>query len=251
VLGRLDGAAPGPWRAQVCEAGFRKGELLQRQGEPLARLQVVKVGLLLVQRGGPGDGAPRPVGLAGCGQVLGTPALLQQPADLSYVAVAPGRVCRLAWPGAGAALPAGLLQGLLREQLHTSARLADWGRIARLRGVAGQLAGALVLLAELQRSTLVRLPSHTVLAALLGTTRESVARALAQLAREHALVRRDRWHCEIERTRLLALSRGGGDGPGGTTTDTGAGGGVAAAERTRAGAETENAGAARLRVAPG
>ena len=43
------------------------------------------------------------------------------------------------------------------------------------------------------------------LAALLASTRETVARTLRQLEAQHGLTRRDRWHCEIERTRLQAL----------------------------------------------
>ena len=44
-----------------------------------------------------------------------------------------------------------------------------------------------------------------LLAALLASTRETVARTLRQLEAQHGLTRRDRWHCEIERTRLQAL----------------------------------------------
>lgn len=212
LLARLDRAPATAWRVPVSETPFRKGEVLQRQGDGAHELRVVKVGLLLMQRGGPCAVGERPVGLAGCGQVLGLPALLALPAELSFVAVTPGRLCRvaLAPPGQdGAGPPASVLHELAREQLHTGARLADWGHIARVRGVAAQLAGALLQLAALQRSTLVRLPSQAVLAALLATTRESVARALALLAREQALARRDRWHCEIERTQLAAWAEGG------------------------------------------
>jgi len=213
LLGRLDRELPAAWRGAVSEAPFRKGEVLQRQGDGVTgELRMVKLGLLVIQRGGARREGERPVGMAGCGQVLGLPALLAQPAELSFVAVTPGRLCRVALAPqcqGGAGLPVGVLRELAREQLQTGARLADWGRIARVRGVAAQLAGALLQLAELQRSTLVRLPSQAVLAALLATTRESVARALALLAREQALLRRDRWHCEIEREQLSAWVDGG------------------------------------------
>lgn len=211
LLGRLDAETRATWRAHLTERRFRKGEVLQRQGESIHCVQVVKVGTLLVQRRGE-DGVDRPVGMAGCCEALGAPALLQLPADLSYVAVTPGRVCQLELAplqGGGRLAQGGFLLELAREQLNAGARLADWGRIARIRGVVGQLSGALLQLAELQRSTLVRLPSHTVLASLLATTRESVARALALLAQEHSVLRRDRWHCEIQRAALLELARGG------------------------------------------
>src|SRR5690606_23599476 len=144
---------PPAWRAQVSEAPFRKGEVLQRQGDGAAgELRMVKVGMLLMQRGGARHEGERPVGLAGCGQVLGLPALLAQPAELSFVAVTPGRLCRVALAPqcqSVSGLPGGVLRELAREQLHTGTRLADWGRIARVRGVVAQLAGALLQLAEL------------------------------------------------------------------------------------------------------
>lgn len=210
LLGRVDASFPTAWRAHLSERRFRKGELLQRQGERMHCVRVIKIGALLVQRRSD-DGVNRSVGMAGCCASLATPAVLQQPAGLSYVALTPGRVCELpltALKELGPAMDSFALE-LAREQLLEAERLADWGRIARIRGVVGQMAGALVQLADLQRSTLVRLPSHTVLAALLATTRESVARALAHLAHEGGLLRRDRWHCEIRREALLELACGG------------------------------------------
>ena len=94
LLGRLDAETRATWRAHLTERRFRKGEVLQCQGDGIDCLQVIKVGTLLVQRRGE-DGVDRPVGMAGCSEALGAPALLQQPADLSYVAVTPGRVCQL------------------------------------------------------------------------------------------------------------------------------------------------------------
>lgn len=209
LLGRLDAATQAAWRPHLAERRFRKGEVLQHQGESARCVQVIKVGTLLVQRRGD-DGVNYPVGMTGCCEALAAPALLEQPAGLSYLALTPGRMCELHLPPLhdGAPAPQGLLLELAREQLLAATRLADWGRIARIPGVTGQMAGALLLLADLQRSTLVRLPSHTVLAALLATTRESVARALAQLVRQGGVLRRDRWHVDIQRQPLLELARG-------------------------------------------
>ncbi|WP_311222453.1 MULTISPECIES: Crp/Fnr family transcriptional regulator [unclassified Acidovorax] len=213
LLGRQDAAVRAAWEPHVRERRFRKGEVLQRQGDVLAAVQVVKVGTVLLQRSA-GDGVDRPVGMAGCGQALGTAALLQQPAELSCVAVMPGRVCEIEvaplWPGKpqSSLLDAAFLRDLAVDQLHAHALTADWARILRVRGSVGQLAGALLLLATLQRSTLVRLPSHAVLAGLLTTTRETVARGMALLIRQGALLRQDRWHCELVRDRLTELARG-------------------------------------------
>lgn len=210
LLGRQDDAVREAWAPFITERRFRKGEVLQRQGDGNATLQVVKVGTLIQHRRGE-DGVDRPVGMAGCGQALGVPALLAHPAELTSVAVMPGRVCEV---DAAAVTRRGLvtaefLTELAREQMQAHSRLADWARIMHVRGVTGQLAGALLQLADIQRSTLVRLPSHTVLASLLATTRETIARALAALALQQGIVRHDRWHCAIQRDALVELSRGG------------------------------------------
>lgn len=197
------------WEPHVRERRFRKGEVLQRQGSLLATVLIVKVGTVLLQRSA-ADGVDRPIGMAGCGQTLGTPALLQLPADLSCVAVMPGRVCEIAlaplWQDGWQS--AEFSRTVAFDQVQAHGLLADWARILRIKGMPGQLAGALLLLAGLQRSTLVRLPSHAVLAALLATTRETVARGIALLTREEGLRRHDRWHCAIASDRLAELAQG-------------------------------------------
>ncbi len=209
LLGRQDRGARSAWEPYIRERRFPRGEVLQSQGTALPVVQVVKIGTVLLQRSG-SDGVEHPIGLAGCGQTLGTPGLLEQPADLSCVAVLPGRVCEIDVQALirNDLLTREALLDLAQEQLRAYALLSDWARILRVRGATGQLAGALLLLADLQRSTLVRLPSHSVLAALLATTRETVARSITQLTRLQGLLRRDRWHCEIVRDKLLELAQG-------------------------------------------
>lgn len=209
LLGRQEKALRAAWEPHIRERRVQRGEVLQRQGAEQTFVQIVKVGTVLLQRSA-GDGVDRPIGLAGCGQTLGTPGLLEQPADLSCVAVLPGRVCEIdvATLARSELLTGTALLDLAREQLRAYALLADWARILRVRGATGQLAGALLLLADAQRSTRVRLPSHAVLAALLATTRETVARSITQLTRLNGLVRHDRWHCEIVRDTLAGLAEG-------------------------------------------
>ena len=209
LIGRQSDAGRAPWAALVEERRFRKGDVLQRQGDTAQSVAVLKVGTALLQRTGV-DGTPRPVAMAGCGQALGTGAVAGTPEDLTWVAVLEGRMCHVpatALLRAGGAGPEFLLS-LLREEALARTRLADWSGLLRLRGVPAQLASALLQLAQLQRSTLVRLPTHTVLASLLATTRETVARSLAQLAQQGAVVRHDRWHCAIVRGPLVALLEG-------------------------------------------
>ncbi|MDA8522240.1 Crp/Fnr family transcriptional regulator [Acidovorax sp. NCPPB 4044] len=209
LIGRQSDAARAPWAAMVEERRFRKGDVLQHQGETAGAVAVIKVGTALLQRAG-ADQVARPVAIAGCGQALGTSAVLGTPEDLTWVALMEGRLCEVP---AAALLRAGgggteFLQSLLREEVQARARLADWSGLLRRRGVTAQLASALLQLSQLQRSTLVRLPTHTVLASLLATTRETVARSLTQLALHGAVVRHDRWHCAIVRGPLMALLEG-------------------------------------------
>ena len=210
LLGQQHEAVRQRWAPHVTERPFRKGERLLEQGTAAPAFKIIKVGSALALRRGD-DGVERPVGMLGGGQSLGSTALLLQPAALSCLALSAGRVCEVS---VDAVLGQGLvdapfLRSLALAYAQGSARLADWARVMRIRGVAGQLAGALLQMAALQRSTLVRLPSHTVLAALLATTRETIARTLRLLDAQQCLVRRDRWHCEIDRARLLALAAGG------------------------------------------
>lgn len=209
LLGRQREAVRERWAPHVAERPFRKGECLLREGEIGPTFKIIKVGTALALRGGP-DGLEHPVGMFGSGQVLGTTALLLQPASLSCQALSSGRLCEVSVAAVGlqGLVNADFLHGLAMAYAQTNARLADWARIVRIRGVAGQLAGALLQLAALQRSTLVRLPSHTVLAGLLATTRETIARTLRQLDQQQCVVRHDRWHCEIRRAQLLALASG-------------------------------------------
>ncbi len=206
LIGRQGEATRVPWPALVQEHRFRKGDLLQTQGETADSISVIKVGTALLQRVGP-DEVARPVAMAGCGQALGTGAVLGTAERLTWVAVQEGRLCRI--PAAALVRSGGLdaefLQALLQEEAQAQARLADWSGLLHLRGVPAQLASALLQLSQLQRSTLVRLPTHTVLASLLATTRETIARSLTQLAQQGAVVRHDRWHCAIVRAPLVAL----------------------------------------------
>jgi len=67
------------------------------------------------------------------------------------------------------------------------------------------LAGAavLLLLGDASQAPVVQLPSHTALAELLGTRRESIARALRSLESEGGIRRHERKRCEVQRDRLL------------------------------------------------
>lgn len=210
LLGKMNTVTRQSWQDLTTERSFAKGDMLLRQGETASFFRIVKVGTTMLLRSAE-DGVERPVGMCGHGQTLGSTVLLGQPATFSCLALSPVRVCEVP---IAPLLHSGLVDQAFLWELavsyaQTNAHLADWARIVRIRTVAGQVAGTLLQLAALQRSTLVRLPSQSALAALLATTRETIARTLRQLEQQACLVRRDRWHCEIERDALLALAGSG------------------------------------------
>ena len=180
------------------EAAFRKGENLGSEGQASDRLRILKLGTVSVTRIGP-DGLARPIGMVGRGHMLDTCSLFGLRTQLGALALSAGRFCELHL--ADLQREPGLLQTFVEASHGVMARAmgrqADWGHVMRLRGLPRQLVATLLLLADEQGNRIVRLPSHQSLAALLSSSRESVARTLRQLE-ERALLRRiDRWHCEL------------------------------------------------------
>jgi CRP/FNR family transcriptional regulator, cyclic AMP receptor protein len=190
----------------VVERSFQKGDVLQVQGEVEPVFRVVKVGSFLLKRRGP-DRCVRPVALLGSGYMLGLFALAGGSNNVTCVATSGGRWCEL---NVDTLTHAYLSHTEFRERVaavygRTFARVADWSHVTRIRGIVGQVAGALLLLMQTQRSEVVQLPGQADLAELLGTRRETVARVLGQLEAQGALVRRDRRHCEVREQTLLEL----------------------------------------------
>ena len=192
----------------VDERPFQKGDVLMREGETATVFQVVKLGMTLVLRRDRG-GTPVPVALFGPGQVLGKFGLLRLPNPLTYVATSSGRLCQVEIEGMDRL---GLWSPAFQEQLARACaksyeRLADWSQVMRVSGVTERLTAALVLLAESQRSVLVRLPSQRLMSELLGARRETIARAMRALERTEVVRRRDRWHCELLGPALALKAR--------------------------------------------
>jgi CRP-like cAMP-binding protein len=211
-VGKLPEATRERHPSLIQERAFRKGEVLQRQGRVADRLCVVKIGITLARREGD-DGQQRVIGLFGRGQTSGAFALLDCPEALCSVAASAGRVCEvdLAKLRSLGLLDTRFLCDLTALQIQSFGRLADWSQMARLSSTRDRLLAALRLLAQEVGSTRVRLPSQAVLAELLGTTRETVARALLSLVATHDVVRRDRWHCDV--SEAFARQRLGADTP--------------------------------------
>ncbi len=182
----------------IAESAFKKGELLLPEGQVAQQLSVVKLGAVMACRRGE-NGQPQPVALLGRGKALGEYAIYGHAEQTSAVALSAGRICRME-------VSDFYRLGLVDRQFHTCVQecivrshgqLADWSRVMRIKGIPQQMLAVLRLYAREQRVRVIRLPSHVVLASLLSTTRETVARSLRQLEKAGHIVRHDRWHCEV------------------------------------------------------
>lgn len=177
----------------ITERSFRKGDVLVSQARPCLTLGVVKAGHLMATRAGP-DGAARPVAVLGRSQMLGTVGVAGELEPFSLVALADGRLCEVPFSrlDASGLLGIPLLLAVLRSNGRTLSLLAEWARIQGLKGVAARLEAGLRLLAQVQLSQQVFIPSHSLLAQLLGSSRESLVRALTRLEANGVLSRKGR-----------------------------------------------------------
>jgi CRP-like cAMP-binding protein len=198
MIGCLPEAQRQRFGAVIHEKPFRKGEVLSAQGERAQAIRIVKTGTIMVGREGQ-DGKARPVAIFGRGEVAGKFGIFDQNNELSFVAASSGRYCEInnTHMKTGPYLAAELQDTVARAYVRSYERLADWAQVMRIRGVTDRLAATLLLLSKEQHSHLVRLPGHSVLADLLGITRESIVRALAHLQRQQCLVRHDATHYQV------------------------------------------------------
>jgi len=195
---------------RVRERIFHRGDKLLEENEVAHAVRVVKLGVVFGYRQGL-DGRSRAIGVASRGTALGIFGTFGMPSQATCVALTTVRVCEL--PAAhlrsmsvcGSSLEA----QVTRSVTEIVAALTAWSEAMRVPGTVNQLAYVLVLLADANRAPLVQLPSHTALAELLGTRRETIARALRLLESEGGIRRQERKRCEVRRDRLLMrLSQG-------------------------------------------
>jgi len=166
----------------IREGRFRQGETLSREGDFSAHVRVVKAGMVLLCRRS-SQGVSRPVAVARPSAVFGICSYLTQPNQVSVLAATSGRYCEIE-----TARVLGLAKDdkAFRQQVghclvNAVSTLAQWAEAIGNRNVVTQVANVLRLLAASQGGTSVTLPSLTALGEMLGTTRESVARALTSL----------------------------------------------------------------------
>jgi CRP-like cAMP-binding protein len=205
TLGRLESRERALIESQIRERVFHRDEVLVEENKVSSFVRIVKTGTVFAYRRGL-DGRSRPVGAVSRGCALGTFSIFDRPNPVSCVALATIRVCEL--PVAGlrdmSACGSKLLAHITLSVVENFAALSAWSEAMRLPGVINQLAYILVLLADANKASIVELPSHSALAELLGTRRETVARALGALEIAGGIRRYERKRCEVLRSPLLA-----------------------------------------------
>ena len=188
---------------------FRNGEEISPEGEVASSVKIIKVGTVFGYRIGK-DGHRRPIGIAGRGAAFGMHGCFGRSNQVSGVAVTAGHYCELSVrhleekSGWSAAFREQLVNGCVRDLGLT----ADWSAAMRLRTLVKQLAYTLLLLSDVQGSPVVQLPTHTALAELLGTTRESIVRGLIVLEDERCIAKLERKKCHVYGDRLLQWLNG-------------------------------------------
>lgn len=180
------------------EHSFRKGDILAREGEHVHHLRVVKVGSVCLGRRG-SDGHIDPVAILGRGAVVGFCSYFGQPNQLGSVALSSGRYCEISTEALAclARSDQKIWDQVGRACSVAFGTIAGWTQATSRPHIAGRVAHSLLLLTEVHHSATVTLPSNVALAQLLGTTRESVARALALLEDQGFIARRGSRVCEI------------------------------------------------------
>lgn len=183
VLETLSPQSRATLKFHLRESALDDGATIFQQDEPAHRLHVVKSGAVLVCRR---DVASQqwPLGLFGPGMALGKLATYaEHPHVFSAVSVGPSKICSVSAQvlQTQPQMQRELTQALCESNLQFQREMATWSIIARITNVQDRLGQALQQLSRIQRSHQLQLPPHKVLAALLGTTRESVARTLTRM----------------------------------------------------------------------
>lgn len=210
ALNRLSRDGQAHLKSLVRERVLHRGDVLLEEGSAATFVRVVKLGTVFAYRTGI-DGRQRPIGVVHRGSALGLFGLFGMPSQARCVALMTVRVCEAAVADlqSMSSCGPGLAQEVALSIMQSFAALTAWSEGMRLPGIVNQLAYVLLLMAQAGEAPVVQLPGHAALAELLGTRRESIARALSTLEREGCIRRHERKRCEVHRSALLArLSRG-------------------------------------------
>lgn len=205
MLGQLGEAERALLEPKIRQRIFHRGDALVEEGRIARFVRILKLGTVFVYRRGL-DGGSRPIGVINRGSAFGIFGMFENPNQASGVALTTVRVCEIPVVALRdmSACGSKLLVQVVRAVTGNFAAMAVWSEAMRLSGVTNQLAYVVVLLADATKSSVVELPSQAALAEMLGTRRETIARALRTLDDEGGIRRLERKRCEVYRRRLLA-----------------------------------------------
>lgn len=185
------------WGA-MSERSVSEGEVVERQGTGGQTLSVVKVGVLKGVRHGP-LGESKPIFLMGKGRLVGFTQPFGQPSLYDLQAVTKTRLCEVDVQVVRhlAMRHEPFQYGLYERISELLGAMADWSHLQRNESFPARLCGALHLIAGEEGSQSFRIPSHAVLAELLGARRETVVRSIALLIERGRFKKIDRWHGSV------------------------------------------------------
>ena len=188
--GLIPNGSEGAAQRQATPRSYRRRALLQREGERNGLLRFVKSGLLGIRQIGL-DGVERAIAVIGPGHLIGQPMMQGVTVLVTAEALTSVSVCE--FPTASlqalqqsASPDVACLGRYMRQSIVT---LAAWSHLMRMPSLDQRMATALRLVASAQPPSATLLPSQSVLAELLGVTRESVNRLWRDFE-QRGLVRR-------------------------------------------------------------
>lgn len=188
-------------KPHIVERAIRTGESIETQGERPDFLVMIKFGLFKGERVS-AWGVRSAVCVLGRGRILGYSNLFKQPAILSVTALAPARICQVP---ISVLFDHAFVEREFRQYMYRSVgahmeNLVEWASLIRESNISKRLLTALDLIAEEEGSRTLRIPGHAELGLLVVARRESVARHIAVLLKEHKLLKLDRWRAILRPT---------------------------------------------------
>lgn len=211
-LPELDDVAP-----QVPDVTAPPGTVLYTAGERPEAVFILRHGLVKLEQYLP-NGTCRIVRLMRPGAVLALETLVSGECDHTAVVVNRADVCRVPLPVVRTVMEKqpSLFPEMLRHWHQLVRQADDWLTHFSLGGVRQRVARFLLSMGgdEIGQTdaSVVELPSRDDLGAILGTTKETVSRMVADFRRDGLLVNLDPHRVRVDRARLEAIAYADSDG---------------------------------------
>lgn len=212
TIPELDEVAP-----QVPELQATAGTVLYSAGEQPEAIFILRQGLVKLEQYLP-NGTCRIVRLMRPGALLALETLVSGECDHTAVVVNTADVCRVPLPVVRTVMEKqpSLFPEMLRHWHQLVKQADDWLTHFSMGGVRQRVARFLLSMGgdEIGHTdtTVVELPSRDDLGAILGTTKESVSRMVADFRRDGLLINLDTHRVRIDRARLEAIAYAESDG---------------------------------------